>query len=78
MSHDLEDIVTVIDGRPELVREISQSEPALRQYRSNEFRRLLANPAFREALPGHLLSDTASQQRISIVVERIQQIVSES
>jgi predicted nucleotidyltransferase len=78
MSHDLEDIVTVIDGRPELVREISQSEPALRQYLSNEFRRLLANPAFREALPGHLLSDTASQQRISIVVERIQQIVSES
>ncbi|MGO9086494.1 MAG: hypothetical protein ACLQBK_14800 [Candidatus Sulfotelmatobacter sp.] len=75
MSRDLEDIVTVIDGRPELVEEVSLSEPALRQYLSDEFRLLLSNPEFRDALPGHLLPDAANQQRLGLIVERIHQII---
>jgi len=77
MSHDLEDTITVVDGRPELVEEVSLSEPELRQYLSDEFRLLLSNPEFREALPGHLLPDAASQQRIGIVLGRLQQMISE-
>jgi len=74
MSHDLEDIVTVIDGRPEIVSEVWQADLLLRQYLSDEFSALLADRDFREALPGHLLPDAVSQQRIRIVVDRIQQI----
>lgn len=74
-SHDLEDIVTVIDGRIELVKEIADSSTDLRQYLRAEFRALLATPEFRDALPGHLLPDAASQQRISIVLKRIQRII---
>ena len=75
MSHDLEDIVTVIDGRPELAEEVLSSEPGVRQYLVGEFAALLANNEFLGALPGYLLPDTAGQQRIGIVLNRIQQIV---
>ncbi len=75
MSHDLEDVITILDGRPELIEEIAGSPEDLREYLGAEFRSLLASPAFRDALPGHLLPDAASQQRITIVLSRIQQII---
>ena len=74
MSHDLEDIVTVIDGRPEIVDEVLQAEPLLLHHLSDTFSTLLADRDFVESLPGHLLPDAISQQRITIVVNRIQQI----
>lgn len=75
MSHDLEDIITVIDGRPELAAEVSLASHDLRRFLSDEFRFLLASPEFREALPGHLLPDEASQQRTRIIMDRFQQMV---
>jgi predicted nucleotidyltransferase len=75
MSHDLEDIVTVIDGRSEIVDEVHHSTADLRNFLSEEFRALLSNRDFREALPGHLLPDAASQQRLRLVVNRMQQLV---
>jgi hypothetical protein len=74
MSHDLEDIVTVIDGRPELVDEVHLTPADLQKYLSNEFRDLLSNRDFLEALPGHLLPDAASQQRLSLVLKRMKQL----
>lgn len=74
-SHDLEDIITVIDGRPELTAEILLAPRDLRQYLGAEFGTLLASRDFLEALPGHLLPDTASQQRLSLVVKRMQDLV---
>ena len=75
MSHDLEDIVTVIDGRPEIVDEVHLAQQDLQRYLSDEFRALLSNRDFREALPGHLMPDAASQQRLGLVVKRMQQLV---
>jgi hypothetical protein len=75
MSHDLEDIVAVIDGRPEIVAETQTSETSLQQYLSDEFRALLSERDFLEALPGHMLPDAVSQQRIRIVLDRMQQII---
>jgi hypothetical protein len=77
MSHDLEDIVTVVDGRPEITEEVHRAPADLRKYLSNEFRALLSNRDFLEALPGHLLPDAASQQRMNLVVNRMQQLVLE-
>jgi hypothetical protein len=74
-SHDLEDVVTVIDGRSELGDEVRLVAADLQQYLSEEFRALLSNRDFREALPGHLLPDAASQQRLGLVVNRMQQLV---
>ncbi|HTS34733.1 MAG TPA: hypothetical protein VMH04_03615 [Candidatus Solibacter sp.] len=76
MSRDLEDVITVIDGRIELIDEISQSVPEIRQYLCDEFRALLSNREFLDALPGHLLPDEASQQRIGLIVERMRKLIS--
>jgi predicted nucleotidyltransferase len=75
MSRDMEDIVTVLDGRPEIVAEVERCADLLQQYLKNEFARLLLERDFVEALPGHLLPDQVSQQRIRIVPERIRRIV---
>jgi hypothetical protein len=71
----LEDIVTVIDGRPELVEEVHLAPPDLRKYFSDEFRGLLSNRNFLDALPGHLLPDHASQQRAGLVLERMKRLI---
>jgi predicted nucleotidyltransferase len=73
-SHDLEDIVSVIDGRAEIVDEVRLAAADLQKYLSKEFRALLSNRDFLEALPGHLLPDSASQQRIGLVMKRMQQL----
>lgn len=75
-SHDLEDFITVIDGRPELLTEIADSSNALQDYLATEVRQLLASPVFLDALPGYLPGDAASQLRLPILLTRLQQIAS--
>jgi hypothetical protein len=72
--HDLEDIVTGIDGRPEIVGEAPPAAADLQNYLRDEFRTLLSNRDFLDALPGHLLPDAASQQRIGLVMKCMQQL----
>jgi hypothetical protein len=74
-SHDLEDIVTVIDGRPEIIDEVRLTPADLQKYLSEELKALLSNRDFLDALPGHLLPDTASQQRLGLVMKRMQQLI---
>lgn len=73
-SHDLEDVVTVVDGRASLVSELAAEEESLRAFVSTEIRRLLGLPGFTDALPGHLASDEASQQRLPLVLDRLRAI----
>lgn len=74
LSRDLEDIVAVIDGRTEIVQDVSESAEDLQAYLGTEFSALLVNQVFLEALSGYLLPDAVSQQRVSIVVERLRQL----
>ena len=74
-SRDLEDIITVLDGRAEIVEEVQNADLQLHQYLANEFRAMRSNRDFLDALPGHLLPDEPSQQRIHIVLQRIQQLI---
>jgi hypothetical protein len=73
-SHDMEDLLSVIDGRPELLAEVRAAPDDLRAYLALEFRSLLRDSRFIDALPGHLLPDTASQSRIPMLLERIQEL----
>lgn len=70
-SHDLEDLLVVIDGRPELVDEVAACETTLRTYLADEIGSLLMNAAFLEALSGHLPGDETSQARLPIIRERL-------
>ena len=74
-SHDLEDLLTVIDGRDVIVGEVAETA-AVRAYTAGEFRAFLETPAFLDALPGYLLPDPGSQERLPILKSRITQISS--
>ena len=70
-SHDIEDIVTVVDGRPEIVEEVAGADAQVRSFISSEIRSLLDNPDFVDALPGLLPPDASSQARQRILGERL-------
>jgi predicted nucleotidyltransferase len=72
-SHDLEDLLTVVDGRVEIVAEVA-STGELRSYISEQFRTLLGIPAFIDALPGYLLPDAGSQSRLPILLNRLKEV----
>jgi len=74
-SHDLEDIITVMDGRPEIVSEISASSNDLKSFLSVAFREYLSKDEFLESIPGHLPPDRASQARLPHVMKRLEEIV---
>ena len=71
MSHDLEDIITVVDGRAVLSEEVLQTTDELREYLAHKFRELLASSAFLDALAGHLPGDSASQARLPGLVSKL-------
>jgi predicted nucleotidyltransferase len=74
MSTDLEDIIAVVNGRPELATEIAQVAPNLRQYLINAFKELLNTPDFVEAIYSHLPLDQSNQERLKIVSQRLEAI----
>ena len=53
-SQDLEDIVVVVDGRPELASDLGRASEELRNYVADCAGRLLKSSDFRNALPGHV------------------------
>ena len=70
-SHDLEDVLSVVDGRPELVAELAQADPELRAYVGRVFARLAADTGFLNVLPG-LIIDGGPALRMPIVLDRLQ------
>jgi hypothetical protein len=72
LSHDMEDLVAVLDGRPEIAEEVVASEPTLKSYLATRFTELLELRSFKEALAGHLPSDAASQARVPLLIRRME------
>ncbi len=70
-SHDLEDVIAVIDGRPEIVEDVHTAPFDVRDYVASEIRQLLATGRFIGALPGFLLPDPATQQRLPLLLGRL-------
>lgn len=73
-SHDLGDLIALVDGRESLVAECQASDERLKAYLSDQFSILLKNPAFRQALPGHLPGDEASQARLPDLEDKLHAI----
>jgi len=73
-SHDMEDIIAIIDGRTELIDEVKGSDADLRKFLSEKFQRFLKNEVFQESLPGHLPPDQVSQERLPKIISRIKKI----
>lgn len=73
-SHDIEDIIAVLDGRPEIVNEVRQSDPGLAKELLERFRTLLQEPGFIDAVSGHMPTDETSQARVSIILTTIKKL----
>lgn len=73
-SKDIEDLIAVIDGRSEVVGEIRSAAAEVRGYLAKQAKELLSSPAFMDALPGHVLPDAASQERVATIIGRFKQL----
>ena len=74
-SHDLEDMIAVIDGRPELVDEIRDQCDELKDYLAEEFKKIIEDESFIDAIPAHLPPDEAGQGRLETILDRFHQII---
>jgi predicted nucleotidyltransferase len=72
MSADMEDIVSVIDGRPELIAECAGSAEDVRDFLRTSFEVLANDQKFLEALPGMLAYGASNRE--AIIRDRIDQL----
>lgn len=73
-SHDLEDLLTVVDGRDTLPDEIAKAPRQMRRYIAEQLSAFLHDAEFRAALPGHLPADAGAQARLPELIERLERI----
>lgn len=76
LSHDIEDIIAVLDGRPVIINEVKQAEPELLKTLADRFKKLLADNAFIDAVSGHMPTDSTSQARVAMILNTIKEIAS--
>ncbi|MEW8076681.1 MAG: hypothetical protein AB2810_00490 [Candidatus Thiodiazotropha endolucinida] len=75
LSHDIEDMIAVLDGRPETVNEVQTADQELIENVRARFAQLLSDNRFIAALSGLMPGDQASQARVGLVIDRIEAIV---
>jgi len=73
-SKDMEDIVAVMDGRPEIVEEVAAAEPGLRSFLREALAEWLSRSDFADVIAGHLPGDLDSQGRAEVILERMANI----
>lgn len=74
LHHDIEDILNVVDGRPELIDETRLAPATVRAFIQEEIDDMLAKPEFTERLPWHLRPDRLEQERAQLVLQRLRQL----
>ncbi|BBT92721.1 hypothetical protein KK010_17350 [Enterobacter mori] len=70
-SRDIEDILHLVDGRPELVAEIAQSQQEVRAFISVELARLIEDSNFEMAVS----SQANTAEREDVIYERLEEII---
>jgi predicted nucleotidyltransferase len=66
-SRDLEDILLIVDGRPEIIEEVQQADDDVQEFIAELFAALLAHPEFDYFLEGNI---RGPEGRIDIVRDR--------
>ena len=77
MSHDIEDIITVVDGRPELAEEIDSSDEEVRTFIRERMATFVSERDFRTAVLGYLPTDAIGQARYQTLIDRIRRLGSQ-
>jgi len=76
MSHDIEDLIAVLDGRKEIFEEIIRTMQPLKSELKKRFASLLKDSAFIDAVYGHMPGDGANQQRVPHLISLMKKIAS--
>jgi len=74
-SHDLEDLIAVIDGRREIIADLAVAPPDLRAYVADRLSQFLARSDATVLVTAQLMPDSDSHDRVPIVVQRIRSII---
>lgn len=72
--HDLEDVVVIVDGRPEFKAELDSAPMLIRKFIVERMKQLFQDQAFHECLSGHLPPDFGSQARLPQLVQRLRKL----
>jgi predicted nucleotidyltransferase len=75
LHSDMEDIIALVDGRPQLLAEIQAEKWELRQFLATTVTALLS-AGLEDQIAGNLHGDTASQDRAPIVLATLRRIAS--
>ncbi len=70
-SHDLEDLIAIIDGRDELIDEIQDSPQDVIVFICQSISQFLRDNNFEDALAGLLPPDAAGQARLGRLIEKL-------
>lgn len=71
VSHDLEDLLNVFDGRPELIADIRAADHKLQQYIQEQLQSLLKHPDFEYTVLGM----AGNVERAEIIFQRIETVI---
>ncbi len=73
-SHDIEDILTLLDGRPEIIDEFEACSHDLRTALAGYFSQLKSHPDFEYVIAGQFPSDAVGRARSSELIQLIEVI----
>jgi hypothetical protein len=75
-SHDFEDIISVLDGRLEIVDEICNADEELKEYLINAFIKIDDSRSFHGAIPGHFVQyGNLAESRAELLEQKIKMII---
>ena len=74
ISHDLEDIINVLEGCLAIEANVQACESEVRLYLAEQFTRLLALPHFDSVLPGLLEFDALHAQRVATRLQKMRRM----
>lgn len=70
-SHDIEDIVTLFDGRSTIANDLNKADKAVREYLKTEINKLMGEKNFITSLDAHISDRLNLAGRTQIVIDRI-------
>jgi hypothetical protein len=73
-SKDIEDFLSIVNGRAELLDEVRDAPPEVRAFVCDKIAGWLGDEDFTDALPGQLAGDEASQARITLLLDRLRSL----
>lgn len=74
-SHDLEDLLSVIDGRREIAADLAAAPPTVRAYVAERLSQFLARSDVEVLVAAQLMPDSDSQERLPLVLDRIRGLI---